>query len=160
MSKTPVTVWRNPLHFIAFGFGSGAAPVAPGTFGSLLGLLLFLLLQPLPWASYLLVVLVAFVVGVPICGKTANDLGVHDHSGIVWDEIVGIWIALFALPQGWVWLIVGFLLFRLFDITKPWPIGWIDAKVSGGLGIMLDDLLAGIYACLWVQLLAHFWGAG
>lgn len=160
MNKTPATIWRNPLHFIAFGFGSGAAPVAPGTFGTLVGLLLFLLLQPLPWISYLLVVGVAFAVGIQICGKTAADLGVHDHSGIVWDEIVGFWVTMIAAPQGWPWLITGFILFRLFDIAKPWPIGWADKQVSGGLGIMLDDLLAGIYACIGIQLIAYLQGAG
>lgn len=160
MNRVPASIWRNPLHFVAFGFGSGAAPFAPGTFGTLAGLLLFILLQDLHWVSYLLVVLVAFVVGLQVCGKTAQDLGVHDHGGIVWDEIVGFWVTMIAVPKGWVWLLTGFLLFRLFDIAKPWPISWIDKRVSGGLGIMLDDLLAGIYACVGLHLIIYFQGGG
>jgi len=158
MNSAPPSVWRNPLHFIAFGFGSGAAPIAPGTFGTLVGVLLYLLLQHMHWGSYLLVVLVAFAVGIQICGKTADDIGVHDHGGIVWDEIVGYWVTMIAAPVGWWWILVGFVLFRIFDIFKPWPIAMVDKKVTGGFGIMLDDLLAGIYACIGVQLLVYFQG--
>lgn len=149
-------MWRNPLHLVAFGFGSGAAPVAPGTFGTLVGVLLYLLLQHLHWSSYLLIVVVAFFVGIQICGRTAKDIGVHDHPGIVWDEIAGYWVAMLAAPKGWLWVIAGFLLFRLFDIVKPWPISWADKRLDGGFGIMFDDLLAGIYACLCLQLGAYF----
>lgn len=158
MNNAPASIWRNPLHFIAFGFGSGAAPVAPGTFGTLVGMLLFLLLQHLHWVSYLLVVLVAFVVGIQICGKTAKDIGVHDHGGIVWDEIVGYWVTMIAAPTGWLWVLVGFVLFRLFDIFKPWPIAKADKTVSGGFGIMLDDLLAGIYASIGLQIIVYIQG--
>ena len=138
--------WSNPIHLLAFGFGSGAAPKAPGTFGTLAALPIAWLMQPLPLWSYALIVLVAFVVGVYLCDRTSKDLAVHDHPGIVWDEFVGLWIALFAAPVGWVWLVAGFLLFRLFDIWKPWPIGWLDKRVDGGLGIMLDDVVAGLFA--------------
>ena len=156
MNKVPQSVWRNPLHFIAFGLGSGAAPVAPGTFGTLAAVVFYLLLQHLPIYSYLLVILVAFVVGIRICGRTAEDIGVHDHGGIVWDEFVGFWITMIAVPKGWMWIICGFILFRMFDIVKPWPIGWLDKQVSGGLGIMLDDVLAGVYAAVCLHLLVWY----
>ncbi len=146
MSKTPASIWRNPIHFLAFGLGSGAAPKAPGTFGTLAAIPLWLLFADLPILSYIAVIVVASLVGIWLCGQTSKDLGVHDHGGIVWDEFVGLWITYIALPEGWVWVLFGFLLFRLFDIWKPWPIGWADSKVSGGLGIMLDDILAGFMA--------------
>jgi len=142
--------WKNPLHLLAFGFGSGAAPVAPGTFGTLAAVPLLLLLATQPLTIYLLVVLLSFVAGIYICGKTSEDLGVHDHSGIVWDEFVGLFVTMIAVPISWQSVLAGFVLFRLFDILKPWPISWLDRHVSGGFGIMLDDLLAGVYA--WVVL--------
>lgn len=147
--------WRNPVHLLAFGLGSGALPKAPGTFGTLAAVPLFLLLQPLAGVPYLLLVLVLFLLGIWLCGRTSRDLGVHDHGGIVWDEWVGLLITLWMVPPGWTWLLAGFCLFRLFDILKPWPIGWLDRHVSGGLGIMLDDLLAGIYSLLLIQLAAY-----
>ena len=146
MSKTPASIWRNPIHFLAFGLGSGAAPKAPGTFGTLAAIPLWLLFSDLPILSYIAVIVVASLVGIWLCGQTSKDLGVHDHGGIVWDEFVGLWITYIALPEGWLWVLFGFLLFRLFDIWKPWPIGWADRKVNGGLGIMLDDILAGFMA--------------
>lgn len=156
MNNVPKSVWRNPLHFVAFGFGSGAAPVAPGTFGTVAAVLMYLLLQYLPLYSYLLVVLVAFVIGIGICGRTADDIGVHDHGGIVWDEFVGFWITMIAAPAGSIWIAAGFVLFRIFDILKPWPIAKLDKQVSGGLGIMLDDVLAGVYAAICLQLAALY----
>jgi phosphatidylglycerophosphatase A len=146
MSKTPASIWRNPIHFLAFGLGSGAAPKAPGTFGTLAAIPLWLLFADLPIISYIAVIVVTSLVGIWLCGQTSKDLGVHDHGGIVWDEFVGLWITYIALPEGWLWVLFGFLLFRLFDIWKPWPIGWADSKVSGGLGIMLDDIFAGFMA--------------
>ncbi|MEW8028913.1 MAG: phosphatidylglycerophosphatase A [Candidatus Thiodiazotropha sp.] len=135
----------KPVHLLAFGFGSGLLPKAPGTYGTLVGIPFYLLLQPLSLSLYMLFVLLAFVAGLWICQRTSDDLGVHDHSGIVWDEIVGFLVGMAFAPPGWVWIVIGFLLFRLFDILKPWPILWIDRRVKGGLGIMLDDLLAGLY---------------
>ena len=147
--------WKNPIHLLAFGFGSGAAPKAPGTFGTLAGGILYLLLlAQLSVSYYLLVLLIATLAGIYICGKTASDIGVHDHGGIVWDEFVGMWITLLWVPAGWGWLAVGFLLFRLFDIVKPWPIRWLDQHVHGGWGIMLDDIVAGIMALACLQMLA------
>jgi len=147
-------VFRDPLHLLAFGLGTGLAPKAPGTVGSLLALLLFYPLSLLPWWLYGLIVLIAAGAGIWICGRTSKDLGVHDHGGIVWDEFVGMWITLFMLPAGWQWPLVGFVLFRILDVFKPWPIGWADRRVEGGLGIMLDDVFAGIMACLCLQALA------
>lgn len=154
-SMTPVSVWRNPVHFAAFGFGSGAAPVAPGTFGTVMAVLLYLLLPAMsPWV-YAAFLLLSFVVGVWLCGTTARDIGVEDHGGIVWDEFVGYWITMFMAPAGWQWIVLGFGLFRLFDIVKPWPIRWLDRNVSGGLGVMIDDVLAGLMALLCLQLVAR-----
>ncbi|MGB0721928.1 MAG: phosphatidylglycerophosphatase A [Gammaproteobacteria bacterium] len=144
-------VFRDPVLFAAFGFGSGLAPRAPGTFGTVAALALFPLLPSDPLA-YAIAVFVALVVGIPLCGAASSRLGVHDHGGIVWDEFVGLWIALFMLPDGWVWWVFGFALFRVFDIVKPWPIGWLDRRVQGGWGIMVDDVIAGLFA--WVVLQA------
>jgi phosphatidylglycerophosphatase A len=146
MNKTPGSVWRNPVHFLAFGLGSGASPRAPGTVGTLAAVPLWYLLAQTPLAVYLLLVLVAFVIGIWLCGRTSREIGVDDHSGIVWDEFVGYWITMIALPVDWSWALAGFVLFRLFDILKPWPIGPVDRQLRGGLGIMLDDVLAGIMA--------------
>ena len=156
MNRAPSSVWKNPIHFLAFGLGSGASPKAPGTVGTLAAIPFFLLLQPLALHWYLLVLLATFVIGIYLCGKTSDDLGVHDHGGIVWDEFVGYWITMFAAPAGWLWIIIGFILFRIFDIAKPWPIGWADKHVHGGLGIMLDDVLAGLMALACLQLLTLF----
>ena len=154
-SATPASVWRNPVHFAAFGFGSGAAPVAPGTFGTATAALLYVFLPVMsPWV-YATFVLMSFVAGIWLCGTTARDIGVEDHGGIVWDEFVGYWITMFMAPAGWWWIVIGFLLFRLFDIVKPWPIRWLDRNVAGGFGVMIDDVLAGLMALLCLQLIAR-----
>jgi len=147
---------RSPTLLLAFGFGSGLSPKAPGTMGTLAAIPLWWLLAQLPLTSYLIVVLVAAVVGITICGRAADQMGVHDHGGIVWDEFVGFWIAMAALPITWTSVILGFVLFRLFDILKPWPISWLDKKVSGGFGIMIDDVIAGLAAAAVIYLLGHF----
>ena len=152
-NNTKQVAFSCPSAFLAFGGGSGLAPVAPGTFGTAAALLPFLLLIQLPPLWYVLAVVAAFFYGITICEITSNKLGVHDHGGIVWDEFVGLWIALFLVPLNWYWIAAGFLLFRLFDILKPYPIHWLDKKVHGGLGIMLDDVVAGLYAWLILQLL-------
>ena len=146
--STPASVWRNPIHFLAFGFGSGAIRPAPGTWGTLAALPFVLVWQQLPVAGYGLVIVLSTLLGIWLCHRTAADLGVHDHGGIVWDEFVGLWIALWLAPTGWPWLLAGFALFRLFDIWKPWPIRWVDRQVGGGFGIMLDDIIAGFMALL------------
>lgn len=139
-------VWSNVWHFLAFGFGTGLAKKAPGTWGTLAGLALMPLLYLLPLWLGLLVIALASVFGIWLCGRVADDLGVHDHGGIVWDEMVGIWMTLILLPNTWQWWLLGFILFRILDIFKPWPISWLDRHVSGGLGVMLDDMLAGLIA--------------
>lgn len=156
MAVTPRSVWRNPVHFAAFGFGSGAVPVAPGTFGTLMAVALYVLLPDMSWPLYVLFLLATFALGVWLCGRTAHDIGVHDHGGIVWDEFVGYWITMFLAPPGWIWIVAGFVLFRLFDIIKPWPISWLDRHVDGGLGVMIDDVLAGVMAFVCLQAGAYF----
>lgn len=137
---------KNPVHFLAFGFGSGLAPKAPGTFGTLAALPVWWLAAQLPLWGYVVVLLAVIAVGPYLCGRTAEDLGVHDHGGIVWDEIAGFLVTMLLVPVSWYGALAGFLLFRLFDIAKPWPIGWLDRQVEGGTGIMVDDLVAGLYA--------------
>jgi phosphatidylglycerophosphatase A len=153
-------VWQDPAYFFAFGFGSGLAPFAPGTFGTLAALPLYFLLVLFPPQIYLVVTLIAFAVGVWICGKVSADLGVHDHSGIVWDEIVGFLLTMFLVPVHLIWVVVGFVLFRIFDIWKPYPIRWVDKRVSGGLGIMLDDVLAAVPAFFILQIISHLFPIG
>ena len=154
MAATPRSVWRNPVHFLAFGLGSGAAPKAPGTFGTLAAVVIYLLLPAMSWPAYALMLVVSFAAGVWLCGKTSADIGVHDHGGIVWDEFVGYWLTMFLAPPGLLWIVTGFVLFRIFDILKPWPIRWLDRHVHGGFGIMIDDVLAGVFALVCLQLLA------
>jgi len=144
---------RNPCHLLASGFGSGLAPWAPGTCGTLAAVVLWWPLQTLGLSGYLTVLTAAIVLGIPVCGRTAADLKVHDHSSIVWDEFCGFWLTMLAAPAGVFWVVTGFVLFRLFDILKPWPIRLLDQKVTGGLGIMLDDLAAGGCALAVLQLL-------
>jgi phosphatidylglycerophosphatase A len=139
---------RDPVHFIALGFGAGLAPVAPGTFGSLVGLAIALALAPLGPLWNLAAIALAVAIGVWICGESARRLGVHDHPAIVWDEVAGMMIAMLAAPEAWWGAALAFALFRLFDIAKPWPIREIDHGMSGGAGIMLDDVLAGVFAAL------------
>lgn len=135
---------RRPTHFLGFGFGSGLLPHMPGTMGSLAAIPVVVLMSHLALAPYLGLTVLASVLGVFICQKVSDDLGVHDHGAIVWDEIVGMMIVFIAIPISWHSLLLGFILFRFFDIVKPWPISYLDKNVHGGLGIMVDDLLAGV----------------
>jgi phosphatidylglycerophosphatase A len=142
----PGKVLTDPIHFLAFGFGTGLAPKAPGTFGTLPALGLFWLARDLPLAAHIAIVAAAFVIGIYLCGESARRLGVHDYGGIVWDEIVAMYLTLLFAPPtlaGWV---AAFVLFRFFDIVKPWPIRDLDHRLGGGLGIMLDDIVAALYA--------------
>lgn len=154
-NTAPKSVWRNPIHFLAFGLGSGAAKYAPGTFGTLAAIPFYFLFLFLNHELYLVVTVLTFLFGIYLCDKTSKDLEVHDHPGIVWDEFVGYWITMWMAPVGWLYVLLGFFLFRLFDIVKPWPISWVDRKVHGGLGIMLDDVVAGIFACAAMQGLVY-----
>jgi phosphatidylglycerophosphatase A len=156
MSKEPDnlarTVLTDPVHVLAFGFGTGLAPFAPGTFGSLPGILLFWLTMDFGLYVQLAVAVAITLAGVWICGESARRIGVHDHGGIVWDEIVGMYITLLVAPAtltGWV---LAFVFFRAADIVKPWPIRDLDHSIQGGLGIMLDDLVAALYAALLLAL--------
>jgi len=156
-----LTLLRQPQQFLALGFGSGLAPFAPGTFGTVAAIPLYLLIALLPLWGQVFVIVAAFVVGVYLCQYTADALGVHDHPAIVWDEFVGLWITMLALPllkqaPSLPLLLLGFVLFRLFDIVKPWPIRWLDAHVHGGFGIMIDDVLAAIFAGLCLALIIRY----
>lgn len=145
---------RNPVHFLALGLGSGLSPKAPGTAGSLAALLLFVPIALLPLQWTVLFVVLACVLGAPICDSASKPLG-GDHGAIVWDEFAGLWLCLlFALPEP-LWWLVAFVLFRLFDVLKPWPIGWLDKRVHGGPGILLDDLVAGLMAAACLILLQY-----
>lgn len=142
------TVLRDPIHILAFGFGTGLAPFAPGTFGSLPGILLFWLTLDYGLFVQLGVAVAITMAGIWICGESARRIGVHDHGGIVWDEIVGMYVTLLLAPlsvTGWV---LAFVFFRVMDIVKPWPISDLDHRLGGGLGIMLDDLAAALYAAI------------
>ncbi|MBX3709580.1 MAG: phosphatidylglycerophosphatase A [Gammaproteobacteria bacterium] len=149
----PDAVWRDPLYFVAFGLGSGAIPFAPGTFGTLLAIPFFLLLQPLPLIAYLIFVLFFIIASSWICHRISREIHVHDHPGMCIDEFAGFFVTMINAPYGWGWILVGFILFRLFDIWKPWPIRFIDKNVSGGFGMVLDDIVAGIFAMAIIQIL-------
>lgn len=138
--------WRRPHHWLAFGFGAGLVPWAPGTAGTLAAVPLYLLLQPLPLGWYLAALAGLTLVGIWAVDKTQRELAAHDPGAIVWDEVLGYLLTMAAAPPGWVWAAIGFALFRVFDIWKPWPIREVDRRVPGGLGVILDDLVAGLFA--------------
>ena len=155
----PKLLFAHPAHFFSLGFGSGLSPFAPGTAGSLLAIPLFMVLAHfLPLGFLLAVTALAFAAGVWFCDVTGKALGVSDHGGIVWDEIVAMWLILAFTPVSGLWFGIAFLLFRLFDIWKPFPIRQFDQRVKGGFGVMLDDLLAAGYALAVLKLLEHFYG--
>ena len=141
-------VFTNPVLFLAFGAGTGLSRKAPGTVGTLIAVPLFLLLHGLPLAVYAGITAVGFIAGVWICGQAARQVGVEDHPGIVWDEIIGYLVTMTLAGNDWLSVVLGFALFRLFDITKPFPIRTLDRRCPGGFGIMVDDLLAGIFAAV------------
>lgn len=148
---------RDPAHFIAFGFGSGLAPKAPGTFGTLAAIPLYLLLAQLPFGVYMAAVVAAVLLGIWACGESARKLGVPDHNGIVWDEVAGFLLTMAVMAPTFLNIAAGFFLFRFFDIVKPWPIRWLDRHVHGGIGIMADDLLAAVYTALCLLALHAAW---
>jgi phosphatidylglycerophosphatase A len=147
---------RHPVQFLAFGFGSGLSPKAPGTAGTLVAVPIYLLIADWSLLQYSFFIIICAVLGVWICGAASRQLEVHDHPGIVWDEFVGYWITLWAVPFDWVWIIAGFVVFRVFDIIKPWPVSVLDRKVGGGFGIMIDDVLAGVMACVTLHIALYF----
>lgn len=142
------TVLTDPVHLLAFGLGTGLSPAAPGTVGSVLGVVLAWLTLGLPFPVQTAIGLALVLGGIWLCGESARRIGVHDHPGIVWDEIAAMYLVLFWQPFELLTWTAGFLLFRLFDIWKPWPISDLDHRIEGGAGIMLDDLVAALYAAL------------
>lgn len=152
---------RNPWHLLATGFGSGLSPIVPGTMGSIAAIPFWYLLTFLPLQIYSLVVMFGICIGVYICRRTARDMGTHDHGSIVWDEFIGMWITLMAIPaMTWQWVLAGFVVFRIFDMWKPWPVHASESWLPGGYGIMIDDVMAGLQALLvmWLLQLVGFWG--
>ncbi len=147
----PDAIWQDPYYFIAFGFGSGALPVAPGTFGTLFAIPFYLLLRPLSLPLYLAIVIASFIASAWICDRLSHQLHEHDHPGMCIDEFVGFLVTMIAAPHGIGWIIAGFLLFRFFDIVKPWPISFLDKNVPGGFGMVLDDVVAGLFAMIILQ---------
>ena len=152
-------IFAHPAGWIASGFGSGLSPFASGTAGSAAALIPWFALRMLDWPLYLGAVALAFAIGVWASGVVIAKLGIEDPSVVVWDEFVGQWITLLPLvvaPRGGTWVVVAFVLFRIFDVWKPWPASWADRSVKGGLGAMLDDVIAGIYAALTLALVLRF----
>jgi phosphatidylglycerophosphatase A len=153
--STPVALpRRDPAFWIASGFGAGLSPKAPGTVGSIVALLPWLLLRGLPPLYYALAVLETFAIGVWAADRVIRAIRIDDPGVIVIDEWIGMWIALFMAPSGWPWAVLGFVLFRVFDIWKPWPVRWADRALHGGFGAMLDDALAGMYGLIALQAIA------
>lgn len=147
----PKAVWYNPLYFIGFGLGSGAAPFAPGTFGTLMAIPFYLLLRPLPLLYYLLFTIIFIAASSWLCDYLSRQLHEHDHPGMCIDEFAGFFVTMINAPHGWGWVLLGFLLFRLFDVWKPWPIRYIDEKIHGGFGMVLDDVIAGLFGMTIIQ---------
>ncbi len=145
-----------PSNLLGFGLGTGLLPFAPGTWGSMVGVALVWALSGFSDFVYLAVTLACFLLGIVICRTAADSLDTHDHPAIVWDEIVGMMITMALIPPDALSLLLGFGLFRLFDILKPWPIRQLDQKIQGGAGIMLDDAVAGILANVSLWGLLHY----
>lgn len=144
---------KRPHQLFGLGFGTGLAPIAPGTFGTLAALPFIFITMHYPLWLQIVFAVVISVFGIWACGKTADDLGVHDHPAIVWDEVAGYYITMIGAALSWQTLLVGFLLFRFFDIVKPGPIRVLDKRAHGGFGIMIDDVLAGIFSLICLQAL-------
>lgn len=148
---------KNPWHLLAVGLGSGLSPKAPGTCGSFLAMFFCMALLMAPWYVTPLVAIVVFFIGVKACNEAEKAMGIHDHGGLVIDEFVGMFISIIAFPQGaWYLAILAFALFRFFDILKPFPVSYADRNIKGGLGVMVDDVLAGIYALLSGHFILYF----
>ena len=149
-------VFGSPSGFLAFGFGSGLSPFAPGTMGTLVAIPFIFVLRNLGNPGFWIVLGLLFLLGIGLCGHVSRKLGVHDHGGIVWDEMVGYWLSAAFVPLQWPWLLAAFILFRVFDILKPWPIRQLDKKVSGGFGIMIDDVVAALFTVIILAVLQSF----
>lgn len=156
-------IWQHPAHFIALGFGSGLIYPAPGTWGTLMGVAIYPLILfgckaiPMPlYAMVLTLCLLVFVLGCFCADRAGRALGVPDHGSIVIDEIVAVWLVLLSVPATFTGWLAAFLAFRLFDILKPWPIRWLDRRVKGGFGVMIDDVLAALFAIVLLSVLQQF----
>lgn len=147
----------SPSGLLAFGFGSGLSPFAPGTMGTVVAIPFVFALKSLGAPGFWIALLLLFLLGIQICGHVSRKLGMHDHGGIVWDEMVGYWLAIAFVPLQWHWLLAAFVLFRFFDIYKPWPIRQLDQKVSGGFGIMIDDILAALFTIIVLAVVQSWW---
>lgn len=152
-SPVPNSIWKKPSHFVAFGFGSGAIPFAPGTFGTLMAIPFYLAMRSLPNSIYFVLLILIIIGSSWLCHIVSKEINEHDHQGMCIDEVVGYLVTMFNAPKGFIWIIWGFLLFRLFDILKPWPIRYIDENIQGGFGMILDDVLAGIYSLILLRVL-------
>jgi phosphatidylglycerophosphatase A len=155
-TRLSASLLRDPVHFLALGFGAGLAPFAPGTAGSLVAVLPAWLTAAWPLPLRFGLVAVLFAAGIWICGESARRLGVHDHPGIVFDEVVGFLAVCLAAPVNATGLLAAFVLFRCFDVLKPWPIRDVDHSLRGGVGIMLDDLMAAGYGAACILLYQYF----
>jgi len=160
MTENPLSRLKltNPIHFLALGLGSGLINPAPGTWGSLVGAILgTVFLTCFSQISFAILTALSFVLGCYLCQQTADDMGVHDHGSIVWDEFVGVWICLLFISEiSWFWCVIAFVIFRFFDILKPYPIKLFDEKLESGFGIMIDDVLAAVYGVIVIVILRVF----
>ena len=150
------SIWTNPVHFVACGFGFGAFPFFPGTIGTAVAIPLAIMLSHLPIGLYILCCLILFCAGIYLCHVVNRDFGTNDHPAAVFDEISTFPVVMIAIPMTWYFLLIGFFLFRFFDIVKPGPIRWVDAHVHNGFGVMLDDLLAAIASCFILHIIFYF----
>ena len=147
----------SPSGLLAFGFGSGLSPVAPGTMGTLVAIPFVFVLRGLGTPGFWIALFLLFLLGIVVCGNVSRKLGVHDHGGIVWDEMLGYWLSVAFVPLQWHWLLAAFVLFRFFDILKPWPIRQLDRQVSGGFGIMIDDVVAALFSMALLAVVQIWW---
>lgn len=150
----PPAVWHSPRYFIGFGFGSGAFPFAPGTAGTVVAAIFYLGLRELPLSAYLAFTLIFSLFSIWLLDQLSREIQINDHPGMCLDEFAGYFVSMINAPRGFGWIVLGFVLFRLFDIWKPWPIRWLDEHVHGGFGMVIDDVAAGVLTFLIIQLLS------
>ena len=151
-------VFSHPAHFIAFGFGAGLSRFAPGTAGTLVGFPIYWLIAPYYSAWEMLALIgVLFAIGVWACGVAGRNLGISDHGGMCWDEIVAFLLILEVAPEGLYWQVAAFVLFRIFDVVKPSPIRELEKRIKGGFGVMFDDILAAGYTLLALAVVKRIW---
>lgn len=156
VTHIPSKVWQDPLYFIGFGFGSGTISFAPGTWGTLMAIPFYLFFRPLPLLSYFLLVILFIFVSSWICDYLSQEINIHDHPGMNIDEFAGFFVTMINAPQTWEYILLGFVLFRFFDICKPWPIRQLDEKVKSGFGMVLDDVVAGFFSMMIIQIIKNF----